>query len=84
MEITQGDREAAVGYWGNDNPPLELLAAMSAHRIAAEQRIVEWLRERDGVNDFYSEFHGKWLSDRIESGEHLPRFVRVPHIGEAS
>jgi hypothetical protein len=40
---------------------------------AAEERakIVAWLRERDGFNDYYSELKDQWLSDRIARGEHL-------------
>ena len=40
---------------------------------AAEERakIVAWLRDRDGFNDYYSELKDQWLSDRIARGEHL-------------
>lgn len=42
-------------------------------RAAADERaaIVAWLRERDGLEDCYSELKGDWLSNRIEEGEHL-------------
>ena len=35
-DVKQVDRDAAIAYWGNDNPPLELQRTMAAHRIAAE------------------------------------------------
>lgn len=35
---TQRDRDAAADYWGNDNPPLELVA-MTARHAAAERAI---------------------------------------------
>lgn len=37
-DVKQVDREAAIVYWGNDNPPLELQRIMTAHRIAAEAK----------------------------------------------
>ena len=53
--VTQADRDAAIVYWGNDNPPLELTRAMCAHRISScadkddeiaafKQRVAELLR----------------------------------------
>lgn len=90
MTITQEDRDAAAQAFfckplrnekHNDDRRVK---AFAAHRIAAEQRIVEWLRSDTGKG---SEEGADWAStfaDAIESGEHLPRFVRVPHIGEAS
>ena len=35
------------------------------------RRIIAWLQERDGLNDFYSVLHRKRLSERIEEKEHL-------------
>jgi hypothetical protein len=34
VEVTQADRAEAIRYWGNDNPPVELQAAFTRHRIA--------------------------------------------------
>ena len=66
-EITQADRDAAAQY--------DVVEAFARHReqAAAEERakIVEWLREQDGFNDYYSELKDQWLSDRIARGEHL-------------
>jgi 2-phospho-L-lactate transferase/gluconeogenesis factor (CofD/UPF0052 family) len=33
------DKLAAATYWGNDNPPLELIAAMEAHRVDTRHEI---------------------------------------------
>lgn len=82
MTITQEDRDAAAQAFfckplrnekHNDDRRVK---AFAAHRIAAEQRIVAYLREMGSIRG--------GVADAIESGEHLPRFVRVPHIGEAS
>lgn len=40
-------------------------------RIEERYAIVAWLRERDGLEDCYSELKGDWLSNRIEAGEYL-------------
>ena len=37
------DAEAAIAYWGNDNPPLELTAAFTRHRVAVVGLITDWL-----------------------------------------
>lgn len=37
------DAEAAVSYWGNNNPPLELTAAFTRHRVAVVGLITDWL-----------------------------------------
>lgn len=87
MTVTDEDREAYArmeGYEPGDinwrlilecRPDCAGVVAFAAHRIAAAQAerdaVVKWLRDRDGFNDFYSELQGKWLSDRIEAGEHL-------------
>lgn len=45
VKVTQADLNAAQGYWGNDNPPLELQRAFAAHRIASQAELVEALKE---------------------------------------
>ena len=51
--VTQADRDAAIVYWGNDNPPLELTRAMCAHRIAScaakDAEIAALQSERDAL-----------------------------------
>lgn len=81
MEITQEDREAAGQVWrALDNGGLTTHAmheAFAAHRIAAEHRIVEWLRSDTGKG---SEEGADWAStfaDAIEADAHLE--PRDPH-----
>lgn len=69
-EITQADREAARPFMGDavhygHLDDHMLIQAFTAHRIAAEQRIVAWLREQDGYG------YDDMRADCIEAGEHL-------------
>lgn len=51
---------------------LSLIEIGEKHGAEKERaKIVAWMRERDGREDYYSEMYGRWLSDRIEAGEHL-------------
>lgn len=49
LNATQADITAAQGYWGNDNPPLELRQAFAAHRIASQAELVEALELADAA-----------------------------------
>ena len=54
------------------NAMSHMIQSMIDRAVAAERAaIVAWLRERDGLEDCYSELKGDWLSNRIEEGEHL-------------
>lgn len=75
-DITQADRDAANEAQRNAIMRVgSMHEAFARHReqAAAEERakIVAWLRERDGFNDYYSELKDQWLSDRIARGEYL-------------
>ena len=85
MEITQEDRQAAASlnpgvarfYLNGGNDHYKIVQAFAAHRIAAEQRIVEWLRNDAGKG---SEEGADWAStfaDAIEADAYLE--PRDPH-----
>ncbi len=81
MTITQEDREAADRFFSGSQLWIEgvrrLERILAAHRIAAEQRIVEWLRNDVGKG---SEEGADWAStfaDAIEADAHLE--PRDPH-----
>jgi hypothetical protein len=85
IKPTQRDRDAAAAYWGNNNPPLELVA-MTARHAAAERAmeraaIVEWLRGGGFVRDFDILWR-KQLTDAIEAGEHLSDNAEAIERGE--
>ena len=48
-EATQEARDAAVRYWGNDNPPLELVAAMQAAFNAGRASVLAELESNECI-----------------------------------
>lgn len=68
--ITQEDREAAARWYHVNTWLYRLLTgAFALHREAAEakerERIVKWLRDPEGLYDFWH------AADLIEAGEHM-------------
>ena len=49
VEVTQEARDAAVRYWGNDNPPLELVAAMQAAFNAGRASVLAELESNECI-----------------------------------
>ena len=39
----RADHQSAIAYWGNDNPPIELVTAFSAHRGEIIRLVCDWL-----------------------------------------
>ena len=49
VEVTQEVRDAAVRYWGNDNPPQELVAAMQAAFNAGRASVLAELESNECI-----------------------------------
>ena len=99
MTITQEDRQAAASlnpgvarfYLNGGNDHYKIVQAFAAHRIAAEQRIVEWLERRadaveardESERDFIIEADGiRSCANAIIADEHL--LPCEPHHGRAT
>lgn len=73
---TQEDREAARPFMGDavhygHLDEHKLIQAFTAHRIAAEQRIVAWLRGQSETEDCERTVQQtQWFAQAIEAGEH--------------
>jgi hypothetical protein len=97
VEVTQRDREAAATFAEQAFPTAEwdcirirkgandehlLVQSHARHRIAAEQRIVEWLRANPGWPNSYA-YARKVIADAIARGEHREKGKNTPQVGKA-
>lgn len=87
--ITQEDREAAAAlnpgvarfYLNGSKDHYKIVQAFAARRIAAEKRIVEWLRneQKEYPASQYSGF-AAMIADAIEAGGHLKPVTAITDI----
>lgn len=63
VEATREVREAAIAYWGNDNPPQELLAGMKAAFNAGRASVLAELESNECICPKCGIRHGGRVGD---------------------